>query len=397
MAHRREIDSPAPRSEITIRLAAAIALIAVPVFLPFDLHYGHSELRNVLLLYGANVALAIVALAATFTAAGRRFYFPITLALLFGAAFDANSGLYRHVLGPEVASSLLVILMMGTAILFPWTFRWQLAISSWACVGFFGAVLLSPHGLLSGASPVFSTITLAVGASVGLLGSSVLGRYRTTLARARHELRHLSMRLMRSQEEERQRVAHELHEGVGQSLSGLAAYLQSLERKIPDELGELRTRACESRRLATRTLAELRELSQLLRPSVLDDFGLAPSLGTYLRTFQDRHGIATELSIRNLPERLPADMETTIFRMVQEALTNVARHSHASRVRVACVASNGHVEVKIDDDGIGLPRHNGEGAGLIGIRERAKALGGTLTVASRPGVRLTVQLPLQRS
>jgi signal transduction histidine kinase len=397
MAHHPEAASPAPRPEVTIRIAAVIALIAVPIFLPLDLHYGRSELRNVLLLYGANVALAIAALATTFTAVGPRVRFPVTLALLFGAAFDANSGLYRHVLSAEVAASLLVVLMLGTAILFPWSFRWQVGITAWACAGFLAAVLLLPHGQPAGPPLVFSSLTLAVGATVGLLGSQVLSHYRTTLADARQELRRLSRRLMTSQEEERQRIARELHEGVGQSLSAIAAYLQSLERTIPEEMVELRARASECRRLASRTLAELRELSQRLRPSVLDDFGLAPSLGSYLRAFQDRHGIVTELTVRDLPERLPAEMETTIFRMVQEALTNVARHSHASRVRVACAATNGHVELKIDDDGIGLPRHNGQGAGLIGIRERAQALGGTLTVASRPGVRLTVQLPLHRT
>jgi signal transduction histidine kinase len=237
---------------------------------------------------------------------------------------------------------------------------------------------------------------LLAGIAIAIAGSVVLAGARDSLDRAQADLSHLSTRLMTSQEEERRRLSRELHDGLGQSITAVAAYLQSLERQIPPELPDLRARATDARRLALRTLAEIRELSQLLRPSTLDDFGLLPSLTTYLREFQDRHGIAAHLVTENLPERLPPDMETAVYRVVQEALTNVARHAHATQVRVSCRAAGGELTVEVHDDGVGLTSQNGGGVGLIGIRERVLGLGGRVSLASRGGVRLAVHLPLDR-
>ena len=142
--------------------------------------------------------------------------------------------------------------------------------------------------------------------------------------------------------------------------------------------------------------AQLRQLSQLLRPSVLDDYGLMPSLQTFLKEFEERHGVAATLSSEGVPERLPPPIETAIYRVVQEALTNVARHARARHVRVALATERGELRVRVDDDGVGLPpdgRH--PGTGLIGIRERVQALGGSLTIASRAGTSLVVRLPIR--
>jgi len=142
----------------------------------------------------------------------------------------------------------------------------------------------------------------------------------------------------------------------------------------------------------------MRALSQLLRPSVLDDFGLAPSLDSHMKAFADRHQISATFRSEGLPERLPADVETALYRITQEALTNVARHAHATRVRVALVGRAGGVLLEIEDDGVGLPTRNGSaartGTGLIGIRERVRALGGTVTIQSRPGTCLRIAVPL---
>ena len=146
------------------------------------------------------------------------------------------------------------------------------------------------------------------------------------------------------------------------------------------------------------TLGAMRELSQLLRPSVLDTLGLAASLDTLLRHFRDRHGIKTNLTSDGLPDRLPVDIETALYRITQEALTNVARHAHASHVRVALAATDHDVRLEIEDDGVGLPPRSGAdgemGIGLVGIRERVRGLGGQMTIVSRGGVRLTARVPL---
>src|SRR2546422_8741206 len=136
-------------------------------------------------------------------------------------------------------------------------------------------------------------------------------------------------------EEERHRLSRDLHEDIGQSLAAVSTYLQAIEQQLPPALGELRARAADARRLAAKTVAQLRELSQLLRPSVLDDYGLMPSLQTCLKDFQERHGVTATLSSEGVPERLPAPIETAIYRVVQEALTNVARHARAPRARRA--------------------------------------------------------------
>jgi signal transduction histidine kinase len=203
---------------------------------------------------------------------------------------------------------------------------------------------------------------------------------------------------MSAQEEERRRISRELHDELGQSLTAINAHLWLVERGLP-ESAPLRGQTAEARRLLARTLAAMRELSQLLRPSVLDEFGLVPSLDGHLRTFTERHGIATEFETRDLPERLPPETETALYRITQEALTNVARHAHARHVRVEIVAENGQLRLRIEDDGVGLrgaePRDEHGGTGLVGIRERVRALGGTVRVRGVKGVCLDVRLPLR--
>src|SRR5262249_24187794 len=154
----------------------------------------------------------------------------------------------------------------------------------------------------------------------------------------------------------------------------------------------------ETRRLVARTLGAMRELSQLLRPSVLDALGLMPSLDTLVGAFGERHQIAISLTSDGLPERLPAELETALYRITQEALTNVARHARAGRVRVALTAIGGQLRLEIEDDGVGLASPNGAkpptGTGRVGIRERVRALGGQMTLHGERGVRLEVRLPL---
>jgi len=379
-----------------LRIGAAIGLAALPVFLPLHLRYGPSDHAPLAVSYGCYAALALAALAASWLVRSPRRLLDMTFLLVVGTALDANLYFHRSEVDLAVAANLLTVLLMGSALLFPWTPRRTAAACAITALPFLVIVAARPPGAANPAHAAYGTAALVVGAMVALAGSVVLRGAREGLARAQQELAGLSARLMTSQEEERRRLSRELHDGVGQSISAVAAYLQSLERQIPAERPDLRLRAADARRLAVRTLAEIRELSQLLRPSTLDDFGLVPSLTTYLREFQERHGIAAHLSADGLPERLPPDMETAVYRVVQEALTNVARHAHATRVRVTCRADESELTVEVHDDGIGLSGRNGGGVGLIGIRERILGLGGRVHLASRGGVQLVVHLPLAR-
>jgi signal transduction histidine kinase len=193
---------------------------------------------------------------------------------------------------------------------------------------------------------------------------------------------------LRAQEEERGRIARELHDEVGQALTGLILGLEAL----PGE------RAQALKELARYTLAEVRRLALDLRPSVLDHLGLQAALERYVREFAERTGIEVDLSL-HLGRPLPKELETVVYRVVQEALTNVARHSGSARASVGVVALAGEVRVFVEDEGKGFdpqgvaPDHQG----LQGMRERVELVGGRLLVESAPGegARVQARLPLE--
>src|SRR3989441_108822 len=241
-----------------------------------------------------------------------------------------------------------------------------------------------------------------IGAALAVACAPVLGRFRPGLIQRQDELAALSTRLISVQEEQLRRLSRELHDELGQSLTAVSSYLWLLERKLPPDLGELRTRAGEARHLVAKTLGEMRELSQLLRPPGLDLYGLAGSLEAHLEAFRGRHQIATKFTAEGLPERLPEEIETAVYRIIQEALTNVARHAHAKRVWVGLTGEGDELRLEVRDDGVGLPAENGasrpSGIGLIGIRERVRALGGTVSLSSGPGggACLRARVPMPR-
>jgi signal transduction histidine kinase len=207
----------------------------------------------------------------------------------------------------------------------------------------------------------------------------------TTLAQKEAARQHLFRRVMAAGEEERKRVARELHDQTGQALTSLIAALHSLEATCP--------KAAQLRRLAEQTLTEVHDLSVALRPSVLDDVGLVAALQKHCATFAQRHGIEVDCQAVGLDDkRLPAEIETAAYRVVQEALTNAHRHANAKSVSVLLQRKNGGVLVVIEDDGSGFDASQWRTAamkddrlGLLGIEERAALCGGTLQVQSRPG------------
>ena len=215
--------------------------------------------------------------------------------------------------------------------------------------------------------------------------------------RTRQDLERLSARLVNVQEQERRNLARELHDEVGQALTAIkmdvAVALRGIEpgARIASSLEDARS-------IAENTLQGVRDLSQLLHPSMLDDFGLPETLRSYLRSFSKRTGIKTQLVQKGMEQRLPPDVEVCMYRIAQEALTNVARHSGARTTLVALEQSEQGVSMLVEDDGRGVAARTGAsgyGLGLIGMRERAQSLGGTFAIEPRSegGTRVSVRLP----
>lgn len=206
-------------------------------------------------------------------------------------------------------------------------------------------------------------------------------------------LQWLSRRLVEAQERERRHVARELHDEAGQALASLRFGLRLLEREVA-EGGDVGARVTELLRTTDAVIDGLHRLAADLRPASLDHLGLDAALRQHARQIAATHGLHVRFKARGFTgERLPPVVETALFRVVQEAVTNVVRHAKARRVDVLLEHRGDRVLAMIEDDGIGFDpdrAQSGERFGLIGLRERAEALDGTLTVESAPGAGTTV-------
>ncbi len=212
--------------------------------------------------------------------------------------------------------------------------------------------------------------------------------------------RRLARAVWKVQEDERRRLARELHDGIGQTLTALKNQLEMAQRQQPERQAEGLAEAFE---LASQALDDTRELSRLLRPPVLDDLGLVPALRWLARTLRQRSGLAIELRNAGAPERLDPELETLIFRVVQEALTNAIKHSGAERAEVELRVEAGRLLLRVADSGDGFdtasalgPADDGTGVGLRGMEDRVELFGGRLRIDSRPGEGTVIeaQLPL---
>jgi two-component system, NarL family, sensor histidine kinase UhpB len=216
-----------------------------------------------------------------------------------------------------------------------------------------------------------------------------------------HRLR--ATQILNAMEEERKRIARELHDETSQVLTSLLISLAILEESITTDVA--RSRIADTRKLAHQTLRAIRNLSIDLRPSALDDLGLLPALRWYVKEYQQKFAISVDLQVTGFKERLTAEMETALYRIVQESLTNVARHAQAQNVSVDMKENTNVVFVTISDNGIGfdadqLQKTPGPGQehgwGLVGMRERARLLDGSLTIASHLGKGATVHVQIPR-
>jgi two-component system sensor histidine kinase UhpB len=209
--------------------------------------------------------------------------------------------------------------------------------------------------------------------------------------------------VIQAQEEERKRIARELHDETSQSLTGLVIGIRMVEETIPDEQPDLRERLQNINDLAHATLNEVHTMAVRLRPSVLDDLGLSAALRSYVKEFSENTGINVDLQLLAMAERLSPEMETVLYRVVQEALTNVARHSGAGNCRVILQRKDAKLEGVISDDGRGfdsetvMMSENGSGLGLHGMKERIELVGGSLDFDSRPneGATVYIEVPIE--
>jgi signal transduction histidine kinase len=243
---------------------------------------------------------------------------------------------------------------------------------------------------------------LAASLAVGLVSMVYAGRLEQRVKRQRirdlqmtTDLHRLSARLVTAQEDERRTLSRELHDDVGQALTALRVELSMIQR-APELPAQFREPIESARSIAEATLRTIRDLSHLLHPALLDDLGLIPALEWQLKTYSVRHGIATQLVHDRTVGRLAQELETAVYRIVQEALTNVAKHARATTCHVYLQGLAHSVLVTIEDDGSGFdPRDSGRGLGLISIRERATQLGGTVRIETAPGrgTRVLLELP----
>ncbi len=242
-------------------------------------------------------------------------------------------------------------------------------------------------------------LSLAVGAFV----SAHVGRLERSLraqlaanAENATQLHRLSARLVRAQEDERRVIARELHDEVGQALTAVKMQLALARQSVPDAQAHA---IDEARTITDSALQSARQISRLLHPPMLEDTGLAATLDWYLKGFSERTGIPVDFVHSGMDERPAPEVETCLFRVVQEATTNIARHADATSCRVYLQRLPASAVLTVEDNGAGFDqggaRRSAEGVGLLGIEERVTDARGTFRIESAPGrgTRITVELP----
>ena len=217
---------------------------------------------------------------------------------------------------------------------------------------------------------------------------------------ARTALRELSARLIAVQESDRRSLSRELHDEIGQALSALLLGIGNVAAVLPPHnSAEARAQLSDLRRLAETTVAAVRDMSLLLRPSMLDDLGLIPALQWQAREVSRTSNVSVQVNADSAPEDLPEEHKTCIYRIVQEALRNVVRHANAKNVRVRLDHKGEELVLTIQDDGHGFIPEREKGLGLLGMEERVMHLNGVFRIESTPGAgtSIRVELPILES
>jgi two-component system sensor histidine kinase UhpB len=203
--------------------------------------------------------------------------------------------------------------------------------------------------------------------------------------------RRISRGVLKLQEEERARISRDLHDGIGQSLTALRIQLELLEQRVAERDASLSAEAASARELAESCLADVRQLSRVLRPPMLDDLGLGPTLRWLARTLQEKTGVAIALRLEGEEERTDPAVETMVYRLVQEALTNVIKHAGSPSATVTVAREARQIRVRVEDAGRGfeaariLSAAEETGFGVRGMRDRVQFFEGRFAVRSAPG------------
>jgi len=250
------------------------------------------------------------------------------------------------------------------------------------------------HGIaLSNPDPDTGRLAVALGSLIQQLETS------------NRQLRAISERAIHAQETERKRIARSLHDDTGQALTTLIINLERLEGHTFLEDLETKAKLAEARQLAQSTLNELRKIIHGLRPAILDDLGLAPAIRWYARSNLEAAGIQVDVKVPEQALPLTAELNTALFRIAQEAVNNIARHSRAEKAAISLAVNGAGICLRIDDDGRGFHSAGDTGEairlrqwGLVGIQERVELIGGHFSLVSEPGkgTCLKVDVPLPR-
>jgi signal transduction histidine kinase len=257
------------------------------------------------------------------------------------------------------------------------------------------------------AKRVAITIALTIGLGLVLAAfttGKILGLEAATTANlaeingARVELRRLSASLVAAQENERRSISRELHDEIGQALTGVLVELANLSTAIrTGDLEALAAKTAEIKREVESSIGVVRNMALLLRPSMLDDLGLVPALQWQAREVSKRSGIWVKVAADAISEDLPEAHKTCVYRIVQEALHNAVQHAAARNIKVTVAEDSDRLRLAIEDDGKGFQAQQGKGMGLLGMEERVRHLGGDFAVQSAPGqgtaVRVSLPLP----
>jgi two-component system, NarL family, sensor kinase len=256
-------------------------------------------------------------------------------------------------------------------------------------------IMRSPSDGPPSQSPAVSEIAEQV-ARVSAENARLLER----LAESERRFRIISKGVLRVQEAERGRIARDLHDGVGQALTALKIQLELLEQHAGSTGRSVEARLTDLKGLVNRTLQDVKALSHALRPSMLDDLGLVPTLRWLVRTFQKRTGLEVHLACEpTTDERLDPDLETLVYRVTQEALTNAAKYADSPHVKLTLERSGARLRLLVEDHGRGFDvgaalavAASDRGFGLRAMRDRVQLFGGRFQVTSAPGRGTTIEV-----
>lgn len=270
-----------------------------------------------------------------------------------------------------------------------------LIISKGEPVGFFGFAV--PPGKNLDQQEMHLVSSLA-----NFLGNSIENvRMLGTIRQNRQDLRRLTEKLFQGQEDERRRIARELHDEAGQSLTAVKLGLDNLEQKISNKDVDAKSILSDTRKMLVRTASEIRRLAYNLHPTLLTDLGLEPALKLYFKEIETHSGLNIDFKMIGFSGRLEKDLETSLYRFSQEALTNTLKHSGAELFKLKIIKSFPKLIFIAEDDGVGFDEklvcEDKRSLGLLGMRERANLLGGTFTVRGRLGqgarIRIEIKMP----